>query len=647
MMEVDWAPETPNIQRHQLYQSPSPAQSIPSELISYILQFLTHPHDMLQSALTCRAWTFNALEALWWKPQFRSTAHWLAFCQILGEPRAWSYPYSTFVRRINVSSLSTNVNDHQLMLLNQCDRIERITLIGCTSLTDTGLLGLLSNKVGHYVTSVDLSDITTITNATIFKIAATCPNLQGLNLSMCREDQQRCTGVTDQSICRLAEACPQLRRIKLNNCDALTEKSALALAHHCPRLLEIDCPVNDQVLAEVWSHLRELREYRLAQHEPVTDAAFHPFYVSVPSDMDDHYRRLVAQRLRPPLEAKDGYFDQLRMLDLSNAAFISDEAVRVIVHAAPKIRNLVLNKCKEITDEGVLSICRLGRFLHYLHLGHCELLTDHSIIKLAHACTRIRYIDLAQCSNLTNDAVVALATLPRLKRIGLVKCFNISDTGIDAFSQNPRMASSLERVHLSYCVKLSEASIRRLLNFCYRLNHLSLTHVPAFLRPELLDFRRPPPKTFSQQQRNVFCVYSGHGVKDLRVYLNKTSTQPSQPPPSPPQRRPFQLPANVMDARARPPALDLPQTADGSPFRLPFFYLAPANPNDPPVQLAPHLLDRQVRPNVTLPMEVDPPNNAMAQDILWPDVFNVDLTPLPRPAPVDLEEDVLDEQLME
>ncbi|KAI8059879.1 hypothetical protein BC940DRAFT_227134, partial [Gongronella butleri] len=458
---------------------------MPPELVSYILQFVLQGKDLLQCALTCRAWTFHALEALWYKPQFRNNAQWSVFCEILADAGTWAYPYASFVRRINLSSLSTNVHDQHLALLAQCHRIERITLIGCTALTDDGLTGLLSECVGEYVTSVDLSDITTITDQSIFKIAAKCPSLQGLNLSMCHEDQSRCTDVTDASICQIAASCPQLRRIKLSNCTALTVKSAMALARGCPRLLEIDCPVNDEALAEIFLRLKELREYRLQQGESITDAIVRPFYA-----------------------ANAGSFHQLRFLDLSNAAFITDETVRVLVLAAPKIRSLVLNKCKQITDDAVLAICQLHRFLHYLHLGHCELLTDKSIIELAHTCTRIRYLDLAQCSNLTNEAVVALATMPRLKRIGLVKCFNVSDVGIDAFAQNPRMASSLERVHLSYCVKLSEASIRRLLNFCYRLTHLSLTHVPAFLRTELFQFRRAPPKNFSQQQQNVFCVFS-------------------------------------------------------------------------------------------------------------------------------------------
>ena len=70
---------------------------------------------------------------------------------------------------------------------------------------------------------------------------------------------------------------------------------------------------------------------------------------------------------------------------------------------------------------------------------------------------RIRYIDLACCNRLTDTSVQQLATLPKLRRIGLVKCQLISDDSILALAR-PKVSigvSCLERVHLSYCVRLT------------------------------------------------------------------------------------------------------------------------------------------------------------------------------------------------
>ncbi len=149
------------------------------------------------------------------------------------------------------------------------------------------------------------------------------------------------------------------------------------------------------------------------------------------------------------------YFINLRSIDLTACARITDESVYHLVTAAPKIRSLVLAKCTNITDRGAVQIARLGKNIHFLHLGHCSNLTDRSVQFLVKYCNRLRYIDLACCSQLTDVAVFELSTLPRLKRIGLVKCSEITDRAILALVQRGVLEHTLERIHLSYCVNLT------------------------------------------------------------------------------------------------------------------------------------------------------------------------------------------------
>jgi F-box and leucine-rich repeat protein GRR1 len=68
-----------------------------------------------------------------------------------------------------------------------------------------------------------------------------------------------------------------------------------------------------------------------------------------------------------------------------------------------------------------------------------------------------------------------------------------------------------------------DQGIFTLLNHCPRLTHLSLTGINAFLRPDLTAFCRDAPPEFTQQQRDVFCVFSGEGVSRLRNHLNHLS----------------------------------------------------------------------------------------------------------------------------
>lgn len=45
----------------------------------------------------------------------------------------------------------------------------------------------------------------------------------------------------------------------------------------------------------------------------------------------------------------------------------------------------------------------------------------------------------------------------------------------------------------------------------------------AFLREDLTEFCREAPPEFTQQQREVFCVFSGEGVGRLREFLNRNA----------------------------------------------------------------------------------------------------------------------------
>lgn len=266
----------------------------------------------------------------------------------------------------------------------------------------------------------------------------------------------------------------------------------------------MNCSISSQALVSIFSNNRELRELRLSH----ADAA--------EIRIDD-----TAFTSASLLHQHPYYYQQLRLVDLTGISLLSDVAIDILVQAAPKIKSLVLNKCSRITDHGVLAISRLGRYLHFLHLGHCSHITDTSIQRLALVCPRLRYLDLASCTNITDASVAELAQhLSKLKRIGLVKCSRITDTAIHALANHARIASSIERIHLSFCTRLSVQAITELLSKCQRLNHLSLTHVPSFIREDLQQFCRSPPKDFTEPQRNAFCVYSGVGVQHLKDYLH-------------------------------------------------------------------------------------------------------------------------------
>ncbi|EFE41896.1 hypothetical protein TRV_03356 [Trichophyton verrucosum HKI 0517] len=473
-----------------------PIYRLPPEILIAIFSKLSSPVDLLNCMKVSSCWSMNCVGILWHRPLCNTWDNLLKVAHAISDEESY-FPYYDLVKRLNLTTLKSKVNDGTVFSFVKCKRIERLTLTGCKNVTDKGISDLVEGN--RQLQALDVSDLESLTDHSLNVVAANCSRLQGLNIT-------NCVNITDDSLVQLAQNCRQLKRLKLNGVAQLMDRSILAFANNCPSMLEIDLHgcrhITNASVTALLSTLRSLRELRLAHCIQISDEAF--------------------LRLPPNL-----VFDCLRILDLTACERVKDDAVEKIIDSAPRLRNLVLGKCKFITDRAVYAICRLGKNIHYIHLGHCSNITDQAVTQMVKSCNRIRYIDLACCNRLTDASVEQLATLPKLRRIGLVKCQAITDRSILAlakprFPQHP-LVSGLERVHLSYCVNLTVEGIHSLLNYCRRLTHLSLTGVHAFLRNDLTKFCRAAPDEFTPLQREVFCVFSGDGVGQLREYLNHSA----------------------------------------------------------------------------------------------------------------------------
>ncbi|KAI5458496.1 hypothetical protein BGZ63DRAFT_47570 [Mariannaea sp. PMI_226] len=483
-----------------------PVNRLPNEILISIFSKLSNTSDLYHCLLVCKRWARNAVDQLWHRPACINWRNHSSICQTLGLEHPF-FSYRDFIKRLNLAALADKVNDGSVMPLAICTRVERLTLTNCRGLTDSGLIALVENSSS--LLALDISNDANITEQSINAIALHCKRLQGLNIS-------GCDNISNESMINLARNCRFIKRLKLNECVQLQDDAIFAFAENCPNILEIDlhqCTlIGNGPIRNLLARGNCLRELRLAACERIDDDAF----LGLPPRIT---------------------FDHLRILDLTSCTRLTDAAVQKIIEVAPRLRNLVLAKCRNITDAAVHAISKLGKNLHYVHLGHCQQITDEGVKTLVQSCNRIRYIDLGCCTNLTDESVKRLAMLPKLKRIGLVKCSSITDDSVLALAEaayRPRVrrdasgmyvggeyyASSLERVHLSYCINLTLKSIMKLLNSCPRLTHLSLTGVAAFQRDDFQPFCRTAPPEFTQHQRDVFCVFSGTMVSKFRDFLN-------------------------------------------------------------------------------------------------------------------------------
>ncbi|KAM5356623.1 hypothetical protein ACJ41O_003269 [Fusarium nematophilum] len=482
----------PNFQDMQVEDAcQPPVNRLPNEILISIFAKLSATSDLYHSMLTCKRWARNTVDLLWHRPACTNWRNHSSICQTLQLEQPF-FSYRDFIKRLNLAALADKVNDGSVMPLSVCTRVERLTLTNCKGLTDSGLIALVENS--NSLLALDISNDKNITEQSINAIAEHCKRLQGLNISGCES-------VSNESMIALAHSCRYIKRLKLNECAQLQDDAIHAFAENCPNILEIDlhqCSrIGNGPITSLLVKGNCLRELRLANCDLIDDDAF----LSLP-----HGR----------------IFEHLRILDLTSCIRLTDAAVQKIIDVAPRLRNLVLAKCRNITDTAVHAISKLGKNLHYVHLGHCGNITDEGVKRLVQNCNRIRYIDLGCCVNLTDESVKRLALLPKLKRIGLVKCSSITDESVFALAEaayRPRVrrdasgvlvgseyyASSLERVHLSYCINLTLKSIMKLLNSCPRLTHLSLTGVAAFQRDDFQPYCRQAPPGMSLPRNFGYC----------------------------------------------------------------------------------------------------------------------------------------------
>jgi F-box and leucine-rich repeat protein GRR1 len=87
-------------------------------------------------------------------------------------------------------------------------------------------------------------------------------------------------------------------------------------------------------------------------------------------------------------------------------------------------------------------------------------------------------------------SVFELAGLESLRRLSLVRVHKLTDMAIYALAEH---ATSLERLHLSYCDRLSLDSIHVLMKKLEHLHHLTATGVPSLKRKGIQRFSDLPP----------------------------------------------------------------------------------------------------------------------------------------------------------
>lgn len=497
---------------------------LPFDVLVPIVSYLDTTRDLLSFMLVQHRWHLLAASRIWYKPIILTESSLLKITACLDSESG--EVYHPLINRLNLAPAAKYLEDDKLAAFMPCRNIERLVLTGCTGLSAEAIGNLLSHT--PHIQSLDLQDVTQVTDDTLLLISKACTELQVFYGGG--------TTVSDAGLAHFSSLKQNLRRLILSHCEFVTAPGLVALVTQCTQLVELDatgleCFKRESVnLALLTSQIEEgSTDSSVARAIPsglsnddsrallANCTSLRDLRIDGSSALSAQGFDLTGVRLVTPR------LDTLRALSLSMCAQLNDTAIAHLVQIAPRVRHLNISKCPLITDKAVGLIAQTyNHGLHYLHLGHCIKITDCAVAFIAESCSRLTFFDAANCANLTDASLAFLAKMPRLRRIGVVKCNEIGAAGVMALSVRPEGAetsSPIERLHLSYCSSISIQSIKMVLDACPRLVHLSLTGVRAFMQTDIMQLSRPPPSELNEHQRQVFCVFSGTGIHHLRDAL--------------------------------------------------------------------------------------------------------------------------------
>ena len=121
------------------------AATLPHEILLHIFKYVAaSPPDLRRSLTVCKAWCLCGVELLWHRPSFYRISSLFKLIHIIRLPNQ-TFPYASFVRRLNLSLLSSELEDSLFGRLAVCTRLERLTLTGCTMISDDTISAVLAH----------------------------------------------------------------------------------------------------------------------------------------------------------------------------------------------------------------------------------------------------------------------------------------------------------------------------------------------------------------------------------------------------------------------------------------------------------------------------------------------------------------------
>ncbi|XP_022345873.2 uncharacterized protein LOC111138289 [Crassostrea virginica] len=330
----------------------------------------------------------------------------------------------------------------------------------------------------------------TISDACLCILAASCPNLEVLNL-------YGCPRITGDSLLKLTQSCTSLRNLDLSYCIHLSQSPdnqslwtlpvTLTTLSLCGIMLE-----DGGILVEALERLRNLQTVRLC---------------GIPCLNDETFTKIM--------EKRGSHLSEIDLSGMRKSDF-TDEGLRAISKYCMSLEELNISMCHTFTGSTLLPLLEdaaralhlrklylSSRQIHYdvlcaaatychgllsLDLGGVSCVDDHLLELLAHNTPKLQRLGIKGCSKVTDKGLCTLSgSCQSLAFLVLSGVNNITDKSIFCIANN---CPYLQEIYLNGCKQISSTTLQYLKDCCVStvyIQHVTPNQAPEQLMAKNLD----------------------------------------------------------------------------------------------------------------------------------------------------------------
>lgn len=379
------------------------------EILALIFGYL-EVRDKGRAAQVCQAWR----DASYRKSVWRGVEAKLHLRR--ANPSLFSSLVRRGIKRVQVLSLRRSLRD----VVQGIPDLESLNLSGCFSVNDA-TLALAFVREAHSLTRLDLSLCKQVTDSSLGRIAQYLKNLEELDLG-------GCSNLTNTGLLLLVSwGLKRLRRLDLRSCWHVSDRGIGHLAGHDLETDEGNPPLeylglqdcqrlSDEALRHVSTGLKTLTSINLSFCVNISDAGL-KYLAKMPS-----LRELNLRSCDNVSDAGIGYLaeggSRIASLDVSFCDKVGDQALVSVSQGLFGLRALRMSAC-QISDEGILRLASTSHDLETLDIGQCNRVTDKGLSAIADTLKNLKSIDLYGCVGISNVGLERIVKLPRLSTLNL------------------------------------------------------------------------------------------------------------------------------------------------------------------------------------------------------------------------------------